>query len=167
MRDGCAATRVSSRVVKAAASAVTSSATPPSRGRFIRGISSACGSPSPSEIRPAPFRPYRSPAAGRAARSLATPVPLLVAVTVTPGSTAPLGSVTHPEMPPRKVWAALFSLEPKDLAVQPAPRVVVRDEEVVRHLRYVAQHVGIDRVSLVQIQSQSGQVLQPQVLVVI
>jgi hypothetical protein len=34
-----------------------------------------------------------------------TPVASLVAVTVTPGSTAPVESATRPAMPPRNVWA--------------------------------------------------------------
>src|SRR5262245_26844315 len=63
--------------------------------------------------------------------------------------------------------AASASLLPIDAGPQGLARLRRRDEETLRHFRYVPQHVRVDRIRLVEIQPQARQVLQPQVSVAV
>src|SRR5258708_14687293 len=54
-----------------------------------------------------------------------------------------------------------------DGAEQALLRRVGRDEEILGHLRHVAQHVGVDHIRLIEIQPEPGQILQPQVATVV
>src|SRR5678816_3384966 len=66
-----------------------------------------------------------------------------------------------------QILKSLSALLPVNAVPQRLPCCFCRDEQVVRHFRDVAQHVGINRVGLVQVETEPGKVLQPQVAVAI
>src|SRR5215208_3134007 len=62
---------------------------------------------------------------------------------------------------------ALPALLPVDAVPQRLLRLFLRDEQIVGHPGHVPQHVGVDDVSLIEVQAEAGQILQPQVAIAV
>src|SRR5262249_61519164 len=62
---------------------------------------------------------------------------------------------------------SLSSLRRHDCAEQPLLGRVRRDEEILRRLRNIPEHVGVDDIRLIEVQAKTGQILEAQVAVVV